>query len=186
MLGLCLFPQGEVGLVVLLAHTFEFAAGVQNVVQIAARECAVAMIAVIGLDVKVHAAVALVGVSVRHDLLHQFLLLDDVSRGVRLDAGRQHVERLHRSMVAVGVVLCHFHGLQLLEACLLGDFVLALIGIVLQVAHIGDVAHVTHLVTQLLQVAEEHVKRDGRPRVSQVRVTIDRRAAHIHAHHRLV
>ena len=102
-----------------------------------------------------------------------------------LDAGRQHVERLHSGMVAVSVVLCHLHGLELLEACLLGDLVLALVGIMLKMAHVGDVAHIAHLVAQLLQVAEQHVEGDGRTGVAQVRVAIDRGAAHVHAHHGL-
>ena len=103
-----------------------------------------------------------------------------------LDAGGQHVERLHGGMVAVSVILCHFHGLELLEACLLGNLVLALISIVLEVAYVGNVAHIAHLVAQLLQVAEKHVERDRRPGVSQMGVAIDRGAADVHAHHRLI
>ena len=89
-------------------------------------------------------------------------------------------------MVAVGVVLCHFHGLELLEARLLGNLVLALVGVMLEMADVGDVAHVAHLVAQLLQVAEQHVEGNGRTGMTQVRVAIDRGAADVHAHHRLV
>ena len=38
----------------------------------------------------------------------------------------------------------------------------------------------------LLQVAEKHVERDGRPGVSQMGVAIDRGAADVHAHHRFI
>ena len=118
------------------------------------------VVAVILLDVEVHAAVALVGVAVGEDFLHQFFLLDDVSGGVRLDAGRQHVQGLHGAVVAVGIVLRHLHGLELLDAGFLCNLVLALVGIVLQMAHIGDVAHIAHLVAQVLEVSEQHVERD--------------------------
>ena len=160
MLGLSLLPQGKVGLVALLAHAVELAAVVNHVLQVASTQLAIVVVLVVFLHVEIHAAVALVGVAVLQYFLHQLLLLDDVACGVRLDAGRQHVESLHGGMVAVGVVLCHFHRLELLKACLLGNLVLAGVGVVLQVTHIGDVAHVAHLIAQVLEVAEQHVKCD--------------------------
>ena len=69
-----------------------------------------------------------------------------MARGVRLYARREHVERLHCSVIAVGVVLCYLHRLELFESCFLLNLVISLIGVVLQVANIGDVAHVAHLV----------------------------------------
>ena len=182
VLGRGFLPQGEVGLVVLLAHTVELAALVDDVVEVAVREHAVVVVVVVLLDVEVDAAVALIGVAVVHDFLHELLLLDDVACGVGLDAGGQHVERLHGGVVAVGIVLGYLHGLELLEPCLFLDLVVALVGIVLKMAHIGDVAHVAHLVAQVLEVAEEHVEGDGRPGVAQVRVAVHRGAAHVHAH----
>ena len=114
------------------------------------------------------------------------LLLDDVACGLWLDAGRQHAQQVHGLVVAAGVVLCHFHRLELLKPCFLGNFVLAFVGIVFQVPHIGDVAHIAHFVTQVLKVAEEHIEGDGRAGVAQVGVAIDGGSAHVHAHVRLV
>ena len=88
MFGLSLLPQGKVGLVALLSHTLERTAGVEDVLEVASRQHAIAVVAVVGLDVEVHAAVALIGVAVVDDLLDEFFLLDDVSRGMGLDAGR--------------------------------------------------------------------------------------------------
>ena len=85
-------------------------------------------------------------------------------------------------MVAVGVVLGNLHGLQLLQACLLGNLVLALVGIVLQMAHIGNVAHIAHLISQMFQIAEHHVEGDGRTGMPQMGVAINRGTADIHAH----
>ena len=144
------------------------------------------MVTVIGLNVKIDAAVALVGVAVLHNLLHEFFLLDDMSGSMRLDAWRQNIQQLHGCMVAVGIVLCHFHGLELLETCFLGNLVLALVGIMFQVAHIGDVAHIAHLVAQLLQIAEQYIEGDGGTGVSQMRITIDRGSADVHTDHRFV
>jgi len=74
----------------------------------------------------------------------------------------------------------------LLEASLLGYLVFALVGIVLEVPHIGDVAHVAYLVAQVLQVAEEDVKSDGGTGVAQMGIAIYGGTAHVHAHMILV
>ena len=103
-----------------------------------------------------------------------------------LDAGGQHIKCLHGLVVAVEVVLHHLHRLQLLQASLLGYLILTLIGIVLEVAHIGDVAHVAYLVASMLQVAEEDVEGDGGAGVTQMGIAIYGGTAHIHAHMILV
>ena len=132
--------------------------------------------------VKVYRPVGLVGITIVKDLLHELLLLNDVACGVRLDAWRQHVEFGHGSIKAVGVVLCHLHGFELFEACFLGYLVLALIGIVLKVSHIGDVAHIAHLVAKVLEVTEHEVKGDGGTGMAQMSIAINGGTAHIHAH----
>ena len=113
------------------------------------------MVLVVLLDVEVDAAVALVGIAVVKDLLDERLLFDDVACGVRLDAWGQAAQRVHRLVEAVGVVLRHLHRLELFQSGLLGNLVLALVSVVLQMAHVGDVADVAHLVAQVLEVAEE-------------------------------
>ena len=179
--GLCGFPQSEVRLVLLLADSGQVAARVLDVLEVSARKDAPAMVLVILLDVEVDAAVALVGIAVVEDLLHQGLLLDDVSCGMRLDAWRQAAQRVHRLVEAIRVVLRHFHGLELFQASLLGNLVLSLIRIMLQMTNVRDVSHITHLVADMLEITEKQVERDGRPSVSEVRITIDSRAADIHA-----
>ena len=84
-----------------------------------------------------------------------FFLLDYVARGMRLDVGWQHVQPLHGAVVARQIVLHHLHGLKLLQASLLGYLVLAVVGVVLEMAHIGDVAHVAHFVARGLEIAEQ-------------------------------
>ena len=182
VLGLCLLPQGKVSLTTLLAHPVQLARSVLHLVEVTAGEDAVLVVTVILLHVEIDRAVALIGIAVVQYLLHQLLLLDDVSGGVRLDAGRQAVQGSHCLVEAVGIVLGHLHRLQLLEACLLGYLVLALVGIVFQMAYVGDVAHIAHLVTDMPQVAEEEIESDGGTCVSQMGIAIDRRTADIHAH----
>ena len=57
-------------------------------------------------------------------------------------------------MVAVDVVLRHFHRLELFEARFLGDFILSTVGVVLEVADIRDVPDVAYLVSQMFQITE--------------------------------
>ena len=183
VLGACLLPQGKVGLVALLAHTCQgVAAGILDVLQRTAAQYAILVVLVVALYVEVDGTVALIGIAVVHNLLHQLLLLYDMTGGMRLDAGRQAVQCRHGLVEAVGIVLCHLHGLQLLQTCLLGNLVLTLVGIVLQVAHVGNVAHIAHLVALMLQVAEQQVESNGRASMSQVCIAIYRGSANVHAH----
>ena len=186
MFGLCLLPEGEVGLVAFLSHAVEFAAGVLDILQCTAGEYAVSVFFVVGLYVEVDGSVRLVCEAVVEDLAHQFLLFDDMSGGVGFYAGWQHVECLHGLVVAVGVILRYLHGLQLFQAGFLLYLVIALVGIVLQMSHVSDVTHIAHLVTQMLQVAEQDVKRDGRAGMSQMWIAIDGGSADIHADMRRV
>ena len=105
---------------------------------------------------------------------------------MRLYRWRKHIESLHSLMIAREVVLHHFHRLKLLEARLLGYLVLAVVGIMLEMPHIGDVAHIAHLVAEMAQIAEEDIERYGRTRMSEMAVAINGGAAHIHAYTPLV
>ena len=151
VLGACLLPQGKVCLVALLTHAGQsVAAGILDVLQRASAQYAVLVVLVVSLYVEVYGAVALIGIAIVHNLLHQLLLLYDVARGMRLYAWRQAVQCRHGIVEAVGIVLSHLHGFQLLQSCLLGNLVLALVGIMLQMAHISDVTHISHLVALVL------------------------------------
>ncbi len=69
------------------------------------------------------------------------------------DGWGKDVEGVHGAVVTVEVILHHFHGFELLDACFLCDLVLAFVGVVLKVAHIGDVADVAHFVAEMGEVA---------------------------------
>ena len=85
-------------------------------------------------------------------------------------------------MVAVEVILHHLHRLELFEARFLGYLVLAAVGIVFEMAHIGDVTHIAHLIAEMCQIAEKHIESNGGTGVSQMPVAIYGRTAHIHSH----
>ena len=140
------------------------------------------MLFVVRFDVEIYASVAFVSHAVAENLTNELLLLDYVPRSVRLYARVLDIQCVHGCMEAVGVILCHLHRFELFEACFLLYLVLPLVGVVLQVANVGYVPYVAHLVAQVLEVAEKHVERNGRARVAQVRVAVHRRTAYIHSH----
>ena len=184
--GSSLFPEREVGGIALFALTVELASGAEEFFHITARKFAVAMVLVVFGNVEINVSVAFVGIARVDDAFHIFNLFDDMTAGMRFDAWREHIERFHSLVIAIEIELHHFHRLELFEASLLCDFVFALIGIVLQVAHVGDIAHIAHLVTEGSEIAIEHVEGDGRTSVTEVWVAINRRTAHIHTHTSLV
>ena len=89
------------------------------------------MVLVIFLYIKVDAAIALIGIAIDKNLFHQFFLFDDMTRSLWLNRWWQHIQLLHRLMVAIGIMLCNLHGLKLFQSRLLLYLVVSLIGIVL-------------------------------------------------------
>ena len=137
---------------------------------------------VVFLDIEIDGAVALIREPVVKDFLNQLLLLYDMAGGVRLNAWRQHVEGAHRVVIAVGVILRNLHGLELFQPCFLLDLIITLIGIMLQMAHVGDIPDVAYLIAQMRKVAEENVECDCRTGMAQVRVAVYGGSADVHAH----
>jgi hypothetical protein len=89
-------------------------------------------------------------------------------------------------MVCESTSLYHFHRLQLLQASLLCNLVLTLVSIMLEVSYIGDVANITHLVTQVSQQFYEYVVCHSRTGMSKMCVAINSRAADIQAYASLI
>ena len=182
MLRRSLFPEREIGRASLVALSVEVARPAKHVVEPTPGQDAVIVIPVVAFHVEIDRTVADVSITAVENALHIGYLFDDMTGGERFDGGRKHPERTHGIVVTLRIVVSYFHGFQLLEPRLLRYLVFPLVGIVLQMAHIGDVAHVAHLVTERTQVAEQQVESNGRPCVPQVRVAIDGRAADVDAH----
>ena len=101
---------------------------------------------------------------------------------MRLDRRRQYVQVVHGLVVAVEVVLHDFHGFELFKTGFLGNLVLTFVGIVFKMAHIGYVAHITHLVAEMSEVAVKDVERYCGACVTEMSVTVDSGTAYIHSH----
>ncbi len=85
-----------------------------------------------------------------------------------------------------GITLNDFHRLECFETGFLCNLILAAIGIVLQMAHICNVAHVTHCLAQVHEVAENQVERGKGSGIPKVHVAIYGRSTYIHTHSSIV
>ena len=177
-----LLPQSEVRLIVFLRRTGQFATFVDYIAQVSSRKYAIVILFVVLFDIEIYRSVALIRIAVVENFLHELLLFDDMSGGMRLYRRRQNVQRAHRIVVAVSVILRYLHGLKLLETGLLLYFVVAFVGIVLKMAYVSDVPDVANLVSNVLKVAEKDVESDCRTGVSEVRVAVNGWSADIHSH----
>ena len=182
MFGLCFFPQSKVCLILLFANSGQLTAGILDVVQRTSGKNTVTILFIELFHIKIHAAVTFVGESVVEYLLNQLLLFDNMSRCMRFYTGGQTIQRRHGFMEAVGIILSHLHGLQLFQASFLCDFVLTLIRIMFQVAHICYIPHITYFVANMLQITEQEVKSNGRTRMSQMCISINSRTTYVHSH----
>ncbi len=164
-----------VGLPVEVARPFEC------VVQIASGQDTVVKVLVVFLYIEVYAAVAHVCVACIKNLLDGFDLFDDMPGSPRFDGRRGHVKKPHRLVVAERVGLHHFHRLKLLKSGFLCYLVLTLIGIMLKMTDIRDVAHIAHLVSKVPQQLAEDIVSYTWPRVPQMGIPVYGRAANIHS-----
>ena len=144
------------------------------------------MILVVFCYIKIHGTFTFVSISVFHDFFHQADLLDDMSRSMRLDAGRKYIEGFHCFVVTVQVILYHFHRFQLFKTCFFCNLVFTFIGIMFQMTYIGDISHIAHFVSQMGEITEQDIEGDGRTGMSQMGIAVYRRATHIHAYMRRV
>ena len=167
---------------VLVALTVELTCVGHDIVEVTTREATIVVIAVVALYIEVDRTIRLVGIASVENALNHLDLLDDMTRSLWLDRGRLNAQLTHCIAVALRIVVCNLHRLELLEASLLCNLILAFVGILLQVAYIGNVAYVAHLVAQRLEVAEQKVEGYGWACVTQVWIAINCWAADIHTH----
>ena len=148
MLRCGLLPEGKVERVTLIGLTIELTRVGYDIVEITTRKATIAVILIVALHIEIDRAVRLISIACIEDTLNHLDLLDDMARSVWLDRWRLNAKLTHSIVVALGVVVRNLHRLELLEACLLSNLILTLVGILLEVAHIGDVTHIAHLVAK--------------------------------------
>ena len=132
--------------------------------------------------IEVHVAAGHIGVAGVDELGDDPDIVVDQAGG-----GLHHVGALDVQLPAVaeeriGVVLGDLHDGLMLALGALEHFVLALVGIGGQVAHVGDVHDAVHVVARVAQVLLQHVLHDVGAQVADVGEVVHRGAAGVHLH----
>ncbi len=181
--GVSTLPQGEV-----LRRAFAFA---RLQLHAPARSGAQLLDGIAGqLAIEREAAHIVVDVAVRdicqallHQLLRHVLHLWNVIGGLRAEMRRQDVQLRRILFVLPGVARDNLVGGTACRARLVLDLVLAaLLDIVLQMPHVGDVAHQEDIVAVVLQHAAQPVGGDKGAKIADMDILVDRRAARVDAH----
>ena len=170
-------PQSEVGGVLLFAHVD--AATLAQVFHVEAGKVGIAR----ELEaIEVDAVAGAVGVTLFFESFYQINLFLDVLRG-RSPAGRfLDVKTVPVGHESVGVELSDIpHGLAFAGGALF-HFVVARVCVAGQVAHVGDVHDVVHLVAVVVQRTHQKVFENVGAEVANVGEMVHRRAATVHAH----
>ena len=112
MFGLCTFPQSEIGRITLLALTVQFAGGVQH---------------------EINGTFTFISIAVFQNFFYQLYLFNDMTWCMWLDTGWKYIQGFHCLVVAIEVILYYFHGFQLFQTGLFGDFIFTFVCIVFQI-----------------------------------------------------
>ncbi len=132
------------------------------------------------LYVKVNRPIWCIGKPFFNQLFYQLDLFRDVCRSPWRDVGSQVIEGIHVFKITLRVYLDEFCRFYPLPLCTFEYLIFASICIIGQVSDIGDVLHVTNLITQVSEVTDDYVKTHITLGMPNVWMVIDRRAAHIH------
>ena len=161
-------PQHEVGRILLVRRHLDPRAGDQLVAR-APRQSAVVAHA---RHAEQHVAFGGIGVAVGDQALDHGDHLADILRGTRFDVGGQRAEAAHVALVGVAGA----PGQRLDALVVVGgphdD----------AVVDVGDVAHVGDARISPLEQAIEHVEHHDRPRIADMDIVVDGRAADIETH----
>ena len=109
-------------------------------------------------------------------------LLVNMARSRRFNTRGQCVEPGHNGMKIYGVFLHHFHWFQLLDSGFFKNWIIAAFSVVLQMARIGNVAHIAHFVAQVFQISKNQVEREKSAAIAQMHIAINSWAANVHTH----
>ncbi len=132
------------------------------------------------LHIEIDRAIALVSKTVFKNGLHQLNLLNDVTRSGWFNAGREHIELSHVLAITECVSLNHFHWLKLVEFCFGCNFIIPFVGIIYQMANIGDIPDIPYPISKMPEIAINQIERDGRTGMTQMGMSINGWATNIH------
>ncbi len=176
------FPKREVLRVFLFVLPIKIAGIREEFFNISARKFTVVQSTfVISCHIKVHRTIALVRESAVDELLGEFNLFEDMSRRRWLNGWRQQIENIQNFVEIYRVFLHDLHRFQFLEPRLLHETIIIHIAIIGQMSGIGDIPHITYVVTEMGKWAENKIEGHEGAHVAEMHIAVNRRTADIHA-----
>ena len=182
--GFCLDPQRKIQAAFLEFLSAQVSGIIQHLFQIPATQLGIGMIFSKFLYVKEHIAIHLIRIPTFQNSFGHLDLLNDMSGSGWFNIRWQGVELRHDVPEGCAVFLHDLHRLHLFQPGLFRDAVAGSTCCAFYMSGIGDVAHIPDLITQVTQVAVDHIKRHEGAAVAQVRFAVHGRAAHIHTYKR--
>ena len=156
VIGVGRFPQSKIGGIALFGQYFD-ARAFFLLFHLTAAQLAVIWVS---RHIKIDRAIDLIGVSLGDERFDHFDLLGNVATGAGANVGAHHRKGVHVLEIDAGVHLHNLHGGDGILPRFALNFVLALVGIAHQMADIGDVLDIQHVVAQVAQVAHHHIEAD--------------------------
>jgi hypothetical protein len=86
----------------------------------------------------------------------------------------------------VGVALHDFHGFKVLKFGLLANLIFPVVGIIYQVAYIGNIANIPHFVAQVHKVAVEDIEAGKSAYIAKMYIAVNSGSANVQANIRRV
>ena len=182
MLRRCFFPECKIHRTAFLTLSVKVARSFEQFVDIPPGKYAVMVVFVVFFHIEIHRTIALISISGIQNFFNKLYLFHNMAGRFRLDAWRKHIQHFHRFMIAKCVIINYFHRFEFFDSGFFPDFILAFVGIIFQMAYIGNIPYVANFVAEIFQIPEQNIKSDCGTCMPQMRIAIHGRSAHIHTH----
>jgi len=177
VVGLCALPEREVLRIALVGTSLD-AHRFAQFVDRAARKLAVVFER---SDVEIHVPVGNVRMAFLNKLLNGLDLLADMLGRAHVEARVRNAQSFHVMHILEHALVNDLVGVNAVDARLALDLVLAGVGVIGQMANVGDILHITHIEPALPEMLHKHIERYIALCMAKMRRPVDSRPADIDA-----
>ena len=171
-------PEGEIFRILLVVRN-DNALAADSVVKCTAGELAICRIF---MNIKIDVALICdIGVAFVDQGLDHLLNLNDVTCRAAAYGRTADIQLVHGLEEFIFIIVGDGYRIELLDACLLLDLILALIRVTYEVTDVCDVLNIFHIVADIFEISVNDVKADVALRMADMRHSVDSRSADIHS-----
>ena len=178
----CFFPQGKILWCFFLTLTRKRTGIVDHVFKFTSTQCSVGIGSIKFFNVKINRPVNFISKSRCDNFFDNFYLLNNMPSCCGFYIGRKSIKSCKSFVKVNGVALYDFHGLYLFQTRFFRYAILAFICVMLQVPSIGNITHIAHRVTQVLEISKHQIKGNKGAAIAEMHIAVDSRTTNIHTH----